>query len=49
MEALDKVVMGERFESRPSEDEIEKIRIHEAGHAIVAEDSTGSVTKSQSR
>jgi ATP-dependent metalloprotease FtsH len=37
MEALDKVVMGERLESRPSEDEIERVCIHEAGHAIVAE------------
>ncbi len=36
-EALDKVIMGEKLDKRPSEKEIARVAVHEAGHAIVAE------------
>lgn len=36
-EALDKVLMGEKLERRPSKDEVHRIAVHEAGHAIVTE------------
>lgn len=36
-EAMDKVIMGERLERRPSDDELRRVAVHEAGHAIVSE------------
>jgi cell division protease FtsH len=36
-EAIDKVIMGEKLDRRPSREERERIAYHELGHAIVAE------------
>jgi cell division protease FtsH len=36
-EALDKVIMGEKLERRPSREEMLRVSVHEAGHAIAAE------------
>lgn len=36
-EAIDKVIMGEKLDRRPSEHELERISVHESGHAIVSE------------
>ncbi|MEW6522102.1 MAG: AAA family ATPase [Bacillota bacterium] len=36
-EAIDKVILGERLERRPKAAEMERIAIHEAGHAVMAE------------
>ncbi|HHW18129.1 MAG TPA: AAA family ATPase [Firmicutes bacterium] len=36
-EALDKVIMGEKLDRRPSEMELRRVSVHEAGHAIFAE------------
>mgnify|MGYP000050096922 CR=1 FL=1 len=36
-EAIDKVMMGEKLERRPSAGELERIAVHEGGHALVAE------------
>jgi ATP-dependent metalloprotease FtsH len=36
-EAIDKVILGERTDRKPSEEEIYRIAVHEAGHAIVGE------------
>jgi len=36
-EALDKVIMGEKLERQPSEIELKRVSVHEAGHAIFAE------------
>ncbi len=36
-EALNKVILGEKLERRPSDEEMRRICTHEAGHAIVAE------------
>jgi len=45
-EALDKVIMGEKLERRPSEMEIRRVCVHEAGHAVFAEKiRPGSVTQ----
>ncbi|MBE3520361.1 MAG: AAA family ATPase [Firmicutes bacterium] len=35
--AIDKVIMGEKLERRPSAEELYRVAIHEAGHAIVTE------------
>jgi cell division protease FtsH len=37
VEAIDKVILGEKLDRRPSEQEKLRVAIHEAGHAIVAE------------
>lgn len=37
MEAIDKVIMGERLERRPGEEEMRRVAVHEAGHALVSE------------
>lgn len=37
MEAIDKVIMGEKLDRKPSSLELERVSIHEAGHAIVSE------------
>ena len=36
-EALDKVLLGEKLERRPTETELRRVSVHEAGHAIVSE------------
>ena len=36
-EALNKVILGEKLERRPSDGEMQRVCAHEAGHAIVAE------------
>ncbi|RJX24677.1 MAG: AAA family ATPase [Dethiobacter sp.] len=36
-EAIDKVIMGEKLEKRPEEEECRRIAIHEIGHALVSE------------
>lgn len=36
-EALDKVIMGEKLERRPSKEEVRRVAVHEAGHAITTE------------
>lgn len=36
-EALNKVILGEKLERRPSDEEMRRVCTHEAGHAIVAE------------
>ena len=37
LEAIDKVILGEKVERRPTQKELERVAIHEAGHAIVSE------------
>lgn len=37
IEAIDKVIMGEKLEKKPSDKEIERVSIHEMGHALVSE------------
>jgi cell division protease FtsH len=36
-EAIDKVIMGEKLDRRPGEEEIRRIAIHEMGHALISE------------
>jgi vesicle-fusing ATPase len=36
-EAVDKVMMGERLDRRPSPDELRRVAIHETGHALMSE------------
>ena len=36
-EAVDKVMLGERLDRRPSPEEMQRVAMHEAGHAVVAE------------
>ncbi len=36
-EAIDKVMMGEKLDRQPSSSEMERISIHESGHALVCE------------
>lgn len=44
-EAVEKVILGEKLPRAPSRDELERIAVHEAGHAIVSEMlNPGSVT-----
>ncbi len=37
VEAIDKVILGEKLDRRPSDEEIKRVGIHEAGHAVVSE------------
>ncbi|RJQ11252.1 MAG: AAA family ATPase [Bacillota bacterium] len=37
IEAVDKVMMGEKVGKRPREQELERVAVHELGHALVAE------------
>lgn len=44
-EAIDKVMMGEKLERRPSRHELERVAVHEVGHAIISEQNRpGSVS-----
>jgi len=36
-EAIDKVILGEKLERKPSAEEIRRVAVHESGHAIVSE------------
>ncbi len=36
-EAIDKVIMGEKLDRKPSETELKRVTIHEAGHALIGE------------
>jgi len=36
-EAIDKVIMGEKLDRHPSEEELRRVAIHEAGHAVISE------------
>ncbi|AAM23426.1 ATP-dependent metalloprotease FtsH [Caldanaerobacter subterraneus subsp. tengcongensis MB4] len=43
-EAIDKVILGEKSDRKPTEEELYRIAVHEAGHAIVGEEvNPGSV------
>lgn len=45
-EAVDKVIMGEKLERRPDEEELWRIAVHETGHALVGEElKPGSVSQ----
>lgn len=45
MEAIDKVMLGEKLNRKPSADEILRVSVHETGHAIIAESvEPGSVS-----
>ncbi|MFW5962611.1 MAG: AAA family ATPase [bacterium] len=37
MEAIDKVIMGEKIDRKPNDAEMKRIAIHEVGHALVSE------------
>ncbi|HLV09461.1 MAG TPA: AAA family ATPase [Halanaerobiales bacterium] len=37
MEAIDKVIMGEKLDRKPGKDELKRIAIHETGHALISE------------
>jgi ATP-dependent metalloprotease FtsH len=37
LEAVDKVILGEKTDRKPSEEEIYRVSVHEAGHAVVGE------------
>lgn len=44
-EAIDKVMMGEKLDRRPSKQELERVAVHEVGHALVSErNRPGSVS-----
>src|SRR5690606_24838693 len=36
-EAMEKVIMGERVERKPDEEELRRVAVHELGHAVVSE------------
>lgn len=36
-EAVDKVIMGEKLDRRPSREELYRVAVHETGHAVIAE------------
>ncbi|WP_027363769.1 AAA family ATPase [Desulfotruncus alcoholivorax] len=37
LEAIDKIMMGEKLEKRPPREELERVAVHEVGHALVGE------------
>ena len=37
IEAVDKVMLGEKLDRRPTREELERVALHESGHALVAE------------
>ncbi|ABY91400.1 MAG: Vesicle-fusing ATPase [Caldanaerobacter subterraneus] len=37
VEAVDKVILGEKSDKKPAEEEIFRVSVHEAGHAIISE------------
>jgi cell division protease FtsH len=43
-EAIDKVMLGEKLERKPGEEELQRVAIHETGHALISElERPGSV------
>ncbi|MGI6553645.1 MAG: AAA family ATPase [Clostridia bacterium] len=45
-EAVDKVMLGEKLDRRPSEEELERVAVHESGHALISElEEAGSVAR----
>lgn len=36
-EAIDKVILGEKLDKKPSRGEIERVSVHESGHALISE------------
>jgi len=36
-EAIDKVILGEKLERKPERQEVQRVAVHEAGHALVSE------------
>ncbi len=36
-EAIDKVILGEKMDKKPSRGEIERVSVHESGHALISE------------
>lgn len=45
MEAIDKVIMGEKLDRRPNKEELKRVAVHETGHALVSEiKNPGSVS-----
>lgn len=36
-EAIDKVIMGEKLDKKPSQEELYRIAVHEVGHAVISE------------
>ncbi|AEF94311.1 Adenosinetriphosphatase [Desulfotomaculum nigrificans CO-1-SRB] len=36
-EAVDKVIMGEKLERQPNQEELKRVAIHETGHALISE------------
>ena len=36
-EAIDKVILGERLERRPPREEMDRVTVHETGHALISE------------
>ncbi len=36
-EAIDKVILGEKLDKKPSHTEIERVSVHESGHALISE------------
>lgn len=37
LEAVDKVMMGEKLDRRPTREELERVAVHEVGHALLSE------------
>jgi ATP-dependent metalloprotease FtsH len=37
IEAIDKVIMGEKLERRPNKEELKRVAVHETGHALISE------------
>ncbi|MDI3534137.1 MAG: cell division protease FtsH [Thermosediminibacterales bacterium] len=37
LEAVDKVIMGEKLDRKPKKDELYRVAVHETGHAIISE------------
>lgn len=45
IDAIDKVIMGEKLDRRPNKSELQRIAIHETGHALLSENNRpGSVS-----
>ena len=36
-EAIDKVIMGEKLDRHPAKEELQRVAVHEAGHAVISE------------
>ncbi len=36
-EAIDKVILGEKLDKKPAREEVERVSVHESGHALISE------------